>query len=34
MAIATHNWFTAMLIYGLYTIFNAMAFSWIMHRPR
>ena len=34
MAIATRNWFTAMLLYGLYTIFNAMAFSWVMNRPR
>ena len=25
---------TGLLLYGLYTIFNAMAFSWIMHRPR
>ena len=34
MAIASRNWFTGLLLYGLYTIFNAMAFSWIMHRPR
>jgi len=34
MAIATRNWFTALMLYGLYTIFNAMAFSWIMQRPR
>ena len=24
----------ALMLYGLYTIFNAMAFSWIMQRPR
>jgi len=34
MAIATRNWFAALMLYGLYTIFNAMAFSWIMQRPR
>ena len=34
MAIATQNWFAGLMLYGLYTIFNAMAFSWIMHRPR
>jgi hypothetical protein len=32
MAIATRGWFTALLLYGLYTMFNAMAFSWIMQR--
>ncbi len=32
MAIATRNWFTGLLLYGLYTIFNALAFSWVMHR--
>lgn len=32
MAIATRNWFTGLLLYGLYTIFNAMAFSWVMNR--
>ena len=26
--------FTAMLLSGLYTIFTAMAFSWVMNRPR
>ena len=34
MAITTQNWFTGLFLYGLYTVFNAMAFSWIMHRPR
>src|SRR3546814_3414750 len=34
IAIATRNWFAALMLYGLYTIFNAMAFSWIMQRPR
>ena len=34
MAIVTRNWFAALMLYGLYTIFNAMAFSWIMQRPR
>lgn len=34
MAIATRNWFTGLVLYGLYTVFNAMAFSWIMNRPR
>ena len=34
MAIATRNWFTGMLLYGLYTIFNSLAFSWVMHRPK
>lgn len=33
MAIASRNWFTGLLLYGLYTIFNAMAFSWITNRP-
>ena len=32
MAIATRNWFAALMLYGLYTMFNAMAFSWIMQR--
>lgn len=34
MALATRGWFAAMMLYGLYTIFNAMAFSWVMNRPR
>lgn len=34
MAIAVQNWFIALMLYGLYTVFNAMAFSWIMQRPR
>ena len=34
MAIATRNGFTAILLYGLYTIFNSLAFSWVMHRPK
>ncbi|PZQ22549.1 MAG: hypothetical protein DI569_07320 [Sphingopyxis macrogoltabida] len=34
MAIASRNWFAGLMLYGLYTIFNAMAFSWIMQRPR
>lgn len=32
MAIATRNGFTALTLYGLYTLFNAMAFSWVMNR--
>lgn len=32
MAIATRSWFAAMMLYGLYTMFNAMAFSWITQR--
>lgn len=32
MAIATRSWFAALMLYGLYTMFNAMAFSWIMQR--
>ena len=34
MAIATRNWFAALMLYGLETLFHAMAFSWIMQRPR
>jgi hypothetical protein len=34
MALATRGWFAALMLYGLYTIFNAMAFSWVMNRPR
>ena len=34
MAIATRNWFTGMLLYGLYTIFNTLAFNWVMRRPK
>lgn len=34
LAIATRSWFAALILYGLYTVFNAMAFSWIMNRPR
>lgn len=34
MAIATRNGFTALLVYGLYTVFNAMAFGWVMNRPK
>ena len=34
MAIATHNMVTALIVYGLYTIFNAMAFSWVMNGPK
>lgn len=32
MAIATRSPVTAATLYGLYTLFNAMAFSWIMQR--
>jgi hypothetical protein len=32
MAIATRSWFAALMLYGLYTMFNAMAFSWITQR--
>lgn len=34
MAMATRNWFAGLMLYGLYTIFNAIAFNWIMHRPK
>ena len=34
MGIATRHWFAGMMLYGLYTIFNAMAFSWVMNRPK
>lgn len=34
MAIATRNGITALIVYGLYTVFNAMAFSWVMNRPK
>lgn len=34
MSLATWSWFAAMVTYGLYTMFNAMAFSWIMNGPR
>jgi hypothetical protein len=34
MMLATRNWFAGLLLYGLYTMFNAMAFSWIRNRPR
>lgn len=34
MMLATRNWFAGLLLYGLYTLFNAMAFSWIRNRPR
>lgn len=34
LAIATRNGFTALIVYGLYTLFNAMAFSWVMNRPK
>ena len=34
MAIATRTWFTGLMLYGLYTIFGTLTFSWIMHRPK
>lgn len=34
LLLAQRNWFAGLLLYGLYTIFNAMAFSWIRNRPR
>ena len=34
MALATRSWFAALMLYGLYTLFNAMAFSWVMNRPK
>ena len=32
LAIATRSAVTAAILYGFYTLFNAMAFSWIMQR--
>jgi hypothetical protein len=34
LMLAQRNWFAGLLLYGLYTMFNAMAFSWIRNRPR
>lgn len=34
LMLVTRNWFAAILLYGLYTLVNAMAFSWIRNRPR
>jgi hypothetical protein len=34
MALASRNWFAGLLLYGLYTMVNVMAFSWIRGRPR
>jgi len=34
MLLANRNWFAGLLLYGLYTMVNAMAFSWIRNRPR
>ena len=34
MAIAYRDAVVAILLYGLYTAFNAMAFSWVMNRPK
>ncbi|MBA4748818.1 MAG: hypothetical protein H2056_08900 [Sphingopyxis sp.] len=34
LMLAERNGFAGLLLYGLYTIFNAMAFSWIRNRPR
>jgi hypothetical protein len=34
LLLADRNWFAGLLLYGLYTMFNAMAFSWIKNRPR
>lgn len=32
--LASRNWFVGLLLYGLYTIVNAIAFNWIRGRPR
>jgi hypothetical protein len=34
LMLARRNWFAALLLYGLYTMVNSMAFSWIRNRPR
>ena len=34
LMLAQRNWFAGLLLYGLYTMFNAMAYSWIQNRPR
>jgi hypothetical protein len=34
LLLAERNWFAGLLLYGLYTMMNAMAFSWITNRPR
>ena len=34
LLLAQRNWFAGLLLYGLYTLFNAMAFNWIRNRPR
>lgn len=34
LLLASRNWFAGLLLYGLYTMLNGMAFSWIRNRPR
>lgn len=34
LMLTQRNWFAALLLYGLYTMLNAVAFSWIRNRPR
>jgi hypothetical protein len=34
LMLAGRNWFAALLLYGLYTMLNSMAFAWIRNRPR
>ncbi|HET6538683.1 MAG TPA: hypothetical protein VFG34_11305 [Sphingopyxis sp.] len=34
LSLATRHWFAGLMIYGIYTIFNAIAFTMIHHRPR
>lgn len=31
--LSQRNWFAALLLYGLYTMLNTMAFNWIRNRP-
>jgi hypothetical protein len=34
LLLANRNWFAGLLLYGLYTLLNTLAFNWISNRPR
>lgn len=34
LMLAERNWFAALLLYGLYSMLNGLAFGWIRNRPR
>lgn len=33
LALVTRSWFVGLMLYGLYTLFNALSYAWITGQP-